>query len=433
MKGRFAKSSIVAALVSVLPALASPPTFSHDVAPILYRECVSCHRPGGVAPFSLIGYQEAVKRAKLIASVTASHYMPPWLPAEPHFQNERRLSQVEIATLARWADTGAAGGTAAETPRPPQFPDGWQLGKPDLEGQMRTGFAVPAEGPDLYRCFVIPTPPGRDRWVRAMDMRPGNPRVVHHAILFQDVTGTARRRDTGTGYSCFGTPGFLPARGLGGWTPGSLPVRMAEGIPELLHGGADLVLQVHYHPTGRPESDSTRVALYFTDRKPLRRAMDVPLGSNRIDIPAGARGYKVTDHFTLPVAVDALGINPHAHYLCTEMLGYAVLPGGTRRTLIHIPAWNFNWQQQYTYSTPIRLPEDTQIVMEFTYDNSQENPRNPNHPPRRVVWGPGSADEMAGLHIEVTPAHEDDAEELSQSLWGKMMRQLGGGLYRPAR
>src|SRR5262249_1170642 len=151
-----------------------------------------------------------------------------------------------------------------------------------------------------------------------------------------------------------------------------------------------------YHPTGKPETDSTRLALYFTSRKPQRRVMDLPLGSNRIDIPAGARGYKVSDHFTLPVDVDALAINPHAHYLCTEMWGYAVLPDGTRRTLIHIPAWDFNWQQQYTYMSPVRLPEGTRLEMEFTYDNSAHNPRNPNHPPKRVVWGPGSTDEMAG-------------------------------------
>ena len=405
-------------------------TFSHDVAPILYRECVSCHRPGGVAPFSLITWQDAGKRAKLIATVTGKHYMPPWLPVEPRFQHERKLTAAEIATLAHWAEEGAPEGNPAAIPAPPKFPDGWQLGKPDLEAQMRAPFEVPAEGPDLYQCFAIPTPPGRDRWVRAMDMRPGNPKVVHHALLFQDISGTARKRDTGRGYPCFGTPGFLPARGLGGWTPGSIPVQMADGIPELLHGGADLVLQVHYHPTGKPESDRTRAALYFTDQKPRRRAMDIPLGSSRIDIPAGERNYKVTDHFTLPVDVDVIGINPHAHYVCKEMYGYAVLPDGSRRTLIRIADWNFNWQQQYTYAAPIRLPEDTRLEMEFTYDNSAANPRNPNHPPKRILYGPGSTDEMAGLHITVTPVDDSDADELSQALWGKMMRQLGGGIYR---
>jgi hypothetical protein len=417
-------------LLAWLLAFWTAPTFSHDVTPILYRDCASCHRPGGVAPFSLLTYQDARRRAGLIATVTAKRYMPPWLPAEPRFQHERKLTEQQIVTLARWAESGAPEGNPSETPPPPRFTDGWQLGKPDLEGEMWGAFEVPAEGRDLYQCFVIPVPPALDRWVRALDVRPGNPKVVHHVLLFQDTTGTARKRDTGSGYSCFGTPGFLPARGLGGWTPGSVPVRMPDGIPELLHGGADLVLQVHYHPLGKAETDRTRVGLYFTDRKPERRMMDIPLGSNHIDIPPGERAYKVTDHFTIPVDVDAIGINPHAHYICKEMSGYAVLPDGSRRTLIHIPDWNFDWQQLYTFASPIRLPAGTRIEMEFTYDNSARNPRNPNHPPQRVTWGPSTTDEMAGLHIEVAPVDQEDAEELSQALWGKMMRQLGGGVRR---
>jgi hypothetical protein len=399
-------------------------TFSHDVAPILYRQCISCHRPGGVAPFSLTAYQDAAKRAQLIASVTRKHAMPPWLPVEPRFQHERKLSEPEIATLGKWAAAGAPEGNAAETPKPPLFADGWQLGKPDLEVEMRSPFEVPAEGQDLYQCFVIPSVATNARYVRAVDMRPGSPKVVHHALLFQDLSGTARKRDMGSGYSCFGTPGFLPARGMAGWTPGSVPYQAPSGIPELLHAHADLVLQVHYHPTGKAEHDRTRVAIYFTDQKPTRHATDIPLGSSRIDIPPGERAYKVTDHFTVPVDVDAIAINPHAHYVCKEMYGYAVLPDGSRRTLLRIDNWDFNWQQQYVYASPIRLPADTRVEMEFTYDNSAGNPHNPNSPPRRVVYGPGSLDEMAGLHITIAPVRESDAEELSQALWGKMMRTI---------
>jgi len=185
------------------------------------------------------------------------------------------------------------------------------------------------------------------------------------------------------------------------------------------------VLQVHYHPTGRPETDRTRVALYFTDERPARRMMDIPLGSNRIDIPAGEPAYRVTDRFTTPVDVDAIAITPHAHYVCKSMIGVAILPNGTRRTLLRIGDWNFDWQQQYTYRTPVRLPAGTRIEMEFTYDNSAANPRNPHAPPQRILWGPSSTDEMAGLHIAVSPVDEDDAEELSEALWGKMIRQRG--------
>lgn len=401
------------------------PTFSHDVAPILYRECASCHRPGGVAPFSLLTYQDAKKRAGLIATVTAKHYMPPWLPTAPRFAHERKLTAAEIALLAHWAASGAPQGDPKLTPAAPKFPEGWQLGKPDFETEMRADFDVPADGPDLYQCFAMTGFPA-DRWVRALDIRPGNPKVVHHALLFQDTTGTARQRDHGNGYSCFGTPGFLPARGLGGWTPGAVPFQAPQGVPELLHGHADLVLQVHYHPSGKPEHDRTRLALYFTNQKPQFRIMDVGLSSNRIDIPAGDASYKVEDHFTLPVDVLAYAISPHAHYICKEMWGYAVLPDGKRITLLHIPDWNFDWQQQYTFREPVRLPEGTRLEMEYTYDNSAANPRNPNHPPREIRYGPGSTDEMAGLHIAVRPADPDDEEELSDALWGKMMRELGG-------
>ena len=406
-------------------------TFSHDVAPILYRRCAPCHHSGGVAPFSLLTYQDAAKRAQSIATVTRQRVMPPWLPAAPHFRDERRLSNAEMATLSHWAAAGAPAGNLSAAPAAPHFRDGWQLGEPDLEAKMALDFAVPADGSDLYRCFVAPMTIAQDHWVRAVDMRPGNPQVVHHAILFEDISGTARKRDTGSGYDCFGTPGFLPARGLGGWTPGSLPYQAPDDMPELLHAHADLVLQVHYHPFGRAVTDRTAVALYFTDRKPTRHAQDIPLGSNRIDIPPGDRAYKVTDHFSIPVDVDVIGINPHAHYICKDMLGYAVLPNGTRRTLLHIPDWNFNWQQQYLYPTPGRLPAGTDLAMEFTYDNSDDNPRNPSHPPRRVVWGPSSTDEMAGLHIAVVPVDPDDEDDLSNALWGKMIRATqGGGLRR---
>ena len=421
----------LAGLAATLWAESPTPTFSHDVAPILLRRCARCHHTGAVAPFPLLTYADVHKRAQLIAVVTAKRFMPPWLPTEPRFQGDRRLTDAELATLQRWAAAGAPAGKLEQTPLPPTFPVGWPLGTPDLEAAMRAPYSVPADGPDQYRCFVIPLSRAPVRYVRAIDIEPGNSGVVHHALLFQDVTGEARRRDNGAGYSCFGTPGFLPARGLGGWTPGKQALDAPPGMAETLYPGADLVLQVHYHPTGKPETDRTRVALYFTTEKPRQHLTDIPLGSNRIDIPAGDRAYKVTDHFTVPVDVEAISIIPHAHYICRDMLGIAILPGGARLTLIHIPEWNFDWQEQYRYRAPLRLPAGTRLEMEFTYDNSEDNPRNPNHPPRRVQYGPSSTDEMAGLHVEVVPVRASDEDELGQALWGKMMRALGGGIYRP--
>ena len=200
-------------------ANSTTPTFSRDVAPILYRHCATCHHTGAVAPFPLVTYNDAAKRAALIARVTSQRYMPPWLPSAPHFEHERRLTDAEIATLRHWAAAGAPAGNPSSTPLAPAFSEGWPLGPPGLEAEMTAAFNIPADGPDLYQCFVIPIPHSPERYVRAIDIQPGNTRVVHHALLFQDLTGEARRRAASGSYSCFGTPGFLPARGLGGIDP----------------------------------------------------------------------------------------------------------------------------------------------------------------------------------------------------------------------
>jgi hypothetical protein len=207
------------------------------------------------------------------------------------------------------------------------------------------------------------------------------------------------------------------------------PLPYPEGTAFRLPKGADVVLQLHYHPTGKPEQDQSSVRFYFTDTAPTRRLMDVALGSRRIDIPAGEARYVVRDHFTLPVAVELTGVIPHAHYICRRMQGWAILPGGRRITLITIRDWDFNWQQHYRYKKPLVLPAETRLEMEFVYDNSAANPRNPNSPPQRVQWGPGSTDEMAGLHFQVIPVRSEDVRELGQALWGKIMRELGGGVF----
>ncbi len=401
-------------------------TFTRDVAPLLFRHCASCHRPGEAGPFPLLTYDDARRRAGVIAEVVRRRYMPPWKPAPGYgrFQGERGLTAAEIETIRRWAEGGAPEGNPADLPSLPRFPEGWRLGPPDLVVRMPQPFAVAADGEDVYQCFVLPLGLDRERFLRAFEFQPGNRRLAHHAILFADPSGVARRK--GASYPCFGAPGFLPARGLGGWSPGMPPVTLPSGAELTLPKGSDLVLQMHFHPTGRIEQEQSSVALYFSDRPPTRRLVDVPLGSNAIDIPAGERAYVVRDRFTLPVDVEVAGVIPHAHFLCKDMKGYAVLPGGARKWLLWIPDWDFNWQDQYRYETPVRLPAGTRVEMEFTYDNSSANPRNPNQPPRRVVWGPESTDEMAGLHLQVIPERNEDLDELNQALWGKMMRTLGG-------
>jgi hypothetical protein len=250
--------------------------------------------------------------------------------------------------------------------------------------------------------------------MRAVDFRPGNRRVVHHALIFAG-------RPESKNYPCFGAPGFVPARGLGGWSPGNGPFSFPAGTGALLPAGHDIVLQVHYHPSGVAETDQSSVGLYFSDTPPSRTLMDIALGSNRIDIPAGEASYRVTDHFTLPVDVDLLGVIPHMHYVGKRVRGWA-----GAQLIFEIADWDFNWQDRYWYRRPIRLRAGTRLSAEFVYDNSSANVRNPSHPPRRVTWGFGVTDEMAGLHFQVVPVRESDREELGQTLWGKMMRLLGG-------
>jgi hypothetical protein len=264
------------------------------------------------------------------------------------------------------------------------------------------------------------------RNIRAVEFRPSNRSVVHHALLFADATHIRREPQ----YPCFGTLGLLPTLGIGGWSPGNGPIEMLDGAALPLPANSRLVAQVHYHPDGKPEEDRWMVGFYFTDQAPVRRVVDVGLASRGIDIPAGDARYVVRQHFTIPIAVDAVGVIPHAHFVCRQMRGWAILPGGRKQWLLNIADWNFNWQDQYRYARPIRLPADTRIEMEFVYDNSAENPRNPNSPPKRVTWGPGIEDEMAGLHIQAIPVHMDELPELGRALWGAVMRSVGGEFYR---
>ena len=410
--------------------------YARHVAPILARHCVTCHRDFQVAPFALDTYASAKAHARTIAAVTARRYMPPWkashLPGA-ELAGERRLTTAEIATLQAWAATGTREGAPAAPRSLPEKPSEWALGPPDLVLEMAESFPVAAVGEDVYQCFVIPTSLPTSRWVRAFEFAPGSRRTVHHALFFLDSTGTARERDAaqpGPGYRCFGLPGFLPTASLGGWSPGNGAYEMPPGVALPLRKSTDLVLQIHYHVTGAPAHDRSRLALYFSPTPPTKSIFDVALASRQIDIAPGDRAYRVRDAITLPVAVDLMGIIPHAHYLARQMRGWAVLPNGRRQNLFEVLDWDFNWQQNYRYLRPIRLPADTRLEMEFVYDNSGQNPRNPSRPPQRAGWGPETTDEMAGLHFQVIPANPADAAELAQTLWGKLIRFIGAGGLR---
>ncbi len=409
---------ILTVLLLVPVSLHAEVTFNKDIAPIIYKNCSSCHRPGEVAPFSLLTYSDAAKRATLIATVTAKRYMPPWKPEPGYgdFEDERRLNDKEIQLLSDWAKAGAPEGNAKDKPVPPQFQEGWQLGKPDLIVQMPEPYTVPAEGRDIYRCFVLPLNLTEDRYVSAIEFRPGNRKVVHHAILHTEEIGPARQRDAadpGPGYNCFGGGGGVTGEGgLGGWAPGATPRFLPDGVARLVTAGSDLIVQNHYHPSGKSETDQSTVGIYFSKTPPTKTMLTLPLVVRNLAIPAGDPRYKVETSFTTPIPLHVSGISPHMHLLGKEMKVTAILPDGSERPMIWIKDWDFNWQGQYGYREPMELPAGTRIHMEAYYDNSSNNPRNPNDPPKLVRWGEQTTDEMSIAFIPVILTNPTDRRRL---------------------
>lgn len=404
------------------------PTWSEDVAPILWGNCAVCHRPGEVAPFPLLTYEQAEKRASQIADVTASGFMPPWLPEPGHgdFAGERRLEPGQIETLRRWAEAGAPRGDPAELPPEPEWTPGWHLGEPDLVITASEPVVVPAEGRDVFRNLVLPMPVEERKWVRAVEFRSDNPVVVHHVILQVDDTGAARARDAADPGPGFGgmdlSDSRMPDGQFLGWTPGRVPDEGLPGVAWRLEPGMDLTVQLHLITTGRPEPVRPSVGIFFADEPPTRHPFGLMLGSQEIDIPAGAKGYEVRDSFRLPVDVEALGIYPHAHYLGDTMEVWAEPPAGggadgatspdRRIWLIKIDDWDFNWQDEYRYAQPVPLPAGSVIHMRFTYDNTADNPLNPHYPPRRVTYGYQSSDEMGFVLLRLLPGDRAERQRL---------------------
>ena len=406
---------------------ADAPVFTRDIAPIVFGECAECHHAGGIAPFALTSLAEVKKHAKTIARVTASRVMPPWPPEPGHgdFLGARRLSEAHIETIARWIKTGMAPGTARDLPPLPAWRDGWQLGEPDLVLTPPKAFPLPASGPDIYRNMVLPYQATADRFVRAVEFRPGGTAAIHHAFVLVDETGDARRLESLESQPGF--PGMLAGRGTrapGGfvsWQPGRRPVEAPEGMAWQLRKSADLVLQLHLRPTGKLETVQPSIGIYFTDRAPTRPYMILLLRSTAMDIPAGANDYAIESSYQLATDVSVIGLSPHLHYLGKEVRGWAELPDGTREELLYIKQWDFNWQGDYRYAKPVALPKGATLKMRFTYDNSAQNAANPNHPPRRVQYGLQSSDEMGELWFWLetkTPAELQTLRRDYLGTWG---------------
>lgn len=403
-------------------------TFNRDIAPIIFSHCSSCHRPGESAPFSLLTYDDVYSHRKQIVEVTQSRYMPPWPPETGHlpFLSERKLSVEQLAKIAEWVDSGAEEGDSANLPQTPVFTSGWQLGEPDLMVEMEQPFTMPAGGGDVFRNFVVRVPAIEDHYIAAYEFRPGNPRVVHHADIRTDQTNSLRDLD-----SIDDEPGFdglldLSATPPGGvflgWTPGRVPAQPNPQISWPLQKGADMVFQLHLQPTGKVESVKSSMGLYFAKSPPQKIPFTMSLGCRSIDIAPGRDDYTIERSYILPVDAHALSVYPHAHYLGKHIHAWIVLPDGTKTTLIEINDWNFNWQDQYTFREPLYLPAGTKITLRYTYDNSADNPRNPHHPPKRVIYGQRSINEMGELNLQLVLNNQNDFRKLNEDFGSFQLR-----------
>lgn len=417
-------------------------TWDGGIAAIMKRRCIDCHRPGQAAPFSLLRHGDAAPRADFLVQAVESGHMPPWLPeaGEHVFVGERRLSPAELNKLREWADTGApAGEQGGEALPVPEGASKWILGEPDIVLEMEEAFEIPTANRDIYRAFVLPFKPGKLPpalvataripssdfvGVAAAEVRPGNRKTVHHALVFVDSTGKARelsKADPGHGYERFGDPGFEPSGFLGAHTPGSTPKRWPPGIADTLDLNGDIVIHIHYSPTGKAETDRTSVGLHLS-REPVRRVTaPIRLGTFDIEIPPGVARHRVTDRFRLPADVFVLAITPHMHYLGRGVRVRALPPEDTEETLLlDIRRWNFNWQDRYHYAEPVFLSAGTVIEAEWIFDNSANNPANPHDPPRHVSFGPNSSDEMAEVHLDCIPLDLGDYGVLTEAMENAM-------------
>jgi tetratricopeptide (TPR) repeat protein len=419
-------------LLPGVPAFAQV-TFSRDVAPVVFAKCARCHHPDGSGPFSLLSYASARAHATQMALMTKTRTMPPWKahPSNDKFIGMDLLSEAEIELFQRWVADGAREGDAGDLPPPPRWTGGWQLGSPDLIVTLPQPYELAASGPDISRVFVIPLPVDRLRHVRGIEFRANNPRI-HHANIRIDQTPASRQledEDPLPGYDgIILRSAVYPDGHFLGWTPGQAAPLLPKGLAWNLAPGSDLVLQLHLVPSGKPESIRPSIGLYFTDDPPQQTPVMMRLSNQHIDIPPGDPACEITDSFVLPVDVDVLAVQPHAHYLAKEVTGFATLPGGGSRPLISIPDWDLRWQHVYRYATPVSLPKGTTVTMRYRYDNSAQNPRNPASPPVRVHWGQQSREEMGDFWLQVMPKDPRDRELLDRTFRAKWMATDAVGL-----
>lgn len=405
-----------------LAALAAPafsaPTFSDDVAPIVFRSCTSCHRPGQAGPFPLTSYEEVKKRGRLLVAVTESRYMPPWHaePGDVAFVDARRLSDAELATLKVWVDAGMPEGDPSRTPALPKYAEGWELGEPDLAIRMDEPFTVPADGPDIYEYFVMDIPITEKKYVRAIEFMPQARPVVHHILGFL-VPGDQVESRKGRGFG-----GLTNDRNrVLTWAVGTNPRLLPDDVAIPVEPGMKMIVQTHFHPTGKEETELSKIGLHFSDEPPTRQYIEVQVPPSfgeisGVRIPAGSDSYTLRETFTLPVDVRAFSTFAHAHYLGKAFDLTATLPDGERVRILDIDNYDFAWQELYNLADPLVLPAGTKLESVVRWDNTLNNSANPYNPPQTVHWGPFSEDEMGSIILDVMTVNAKDEQTLLDAL-----------------
>ena len=411
-------------------AAGQSPTFYRDVAPVLEKHCQECHRPGEAAPMSLLTYSEARPWAKAIKQAVLSHKMPPWY-ADPHFgkwSNDRSLSQAEANTLAAWVDSGAKEGNPKDAPKPVTFAEGWTIGKPDVVIDMGVDFKVPAQGTVEYTYFASPTGFTEDKWIKDIEVLPGNRGVVHHIVLFSRPKTSKAMQEIKVGVPfvepkskqetehhptesdralLFGI-GMDTTEMIGVYVPGGVAYKTLDGQARLIPAGSDLIFQIHYTANGKEGIDRSKVGMTFAKEPPKERVVNAFIMNTTLHIPPGDPNHRVDGIVTLQHEAKLQSLFPHMH-LRGKAFEYTVkYPDGRTETLLNVPKYDFNWQLTYYLDKPLTLPPGTQLKATAYYDNSPNNPYNPD-PKKDVYWGDQSWEEMlAGfvdfaIPVEVNP------------------------------
>jgi len=407
---------ILAAAAALLAAPPQDVTFHKDIEPIFQARCQGCHRAGEAAPMSLLTYQEARPWAKAIRQAVLTRQMPPWFadPAHGAFANDRRMPQAEIDQIVAWADSGAKEGNPKDAPKPRTFTDGWAMGKPDAIVEMPMDFPVPASGTVEYTYFVVPSGFTEDKWVENVEVRPGNSKVVHHVVVEVRPPGAQylpdaklgepfvperknkpHQPDTGQGLLEIGT-----VEVVGVYVPGGVPYYLKPGQARLIPAGSDIVFQMHYTTNGKAATDRSRVGFQFAKQPPQERVVNIFVSNRNLRIPAGADGHPVLAKVTLQADSTLLAMFPHMHVRGKAFEYRATYPNGESETLLSVPKYNFNWQLTYYLQHPKVLPKGTVLECVALYDNSPNNPFNPD-PKSEIYWGDQTWDEMLAGFVDL--------------------------------